>query len=108
MDYLTFLETVPERTRPAHGAGFLIQRHAGVSEAAVAAGVKGDFLISQAVVALAGEVHLTCRGRTGRCEKMQIAVNVDGHAAKLAGCEYMNTPSVLMARMCAAYRAVQS
>lgn len=55
MEYLlTFLKAIPEGTRPAHGAGFLIQRHAGVSEAAVAAGVKGDVLISQAVVAQAG------------------------------------------------------
>lgn len=71
---LTFLKAVPERTRPAHGAGFLIQRHARVSEAVVAAGVKGHVLVGQAVVALAGEVHLRRRGRTGRWKTMKFTI----------------------------------
>lgn len=74
---LTFLKAVSERTRPAHGAGFLIQRHAGVPEAVVTAGVKGDVLIGQAVVAHAGEVHLSCRGRTGRCGTMQFSQSTE-------------------------------
>lgn len=57
---LTFLEAVPEGARSAHGASLLVERHARVSQAVVAAGVKGDVLIGQAVVAQAGEVDLSC------------------------------------------------
>lgn len=57
---LTFLEAIPEGARSAHGASLLIKRHARVSQAVVTAGVKGDVLIGQAVVAHAGEVDLTC------------------------------------------------
>lgn len=56
---LTFLEAVPEGARSAHGASLLVQRHAGVPQPVVAAGVVGDVLIGQAVVAHPGEVHLS-------------------------------------------------
>lgn len=57
---LTFLETVPEGARPAHGASLLVQRHARVPQPVVAAGVEGGVLIGQAVVAQTGEVDLSC------------------------------------------------
>lgn len=64
---LTFLKAVPEGARAAHGASLLIKRHAGVSQSIVAAGVIGDILIGQAVVAQPSEVDLSCRGWAGCC-----------------------------------------
>lgn len=64
---LTLLEAVPEGARSAHGASLLVERHAGVPQSTVAAGVKGDVLIGQAVVAQTGEVDLSCGGWAGCC-----------------------------------------
>lgn len=63
---LTFLKAVPEGAWSAHGASLLVKRHAGVSQAVVAARVKGNVLIGQAVVAQTGEIDLSCWGRAGR------------------------------------------
>lgn len=52
--YHTFLEPVPEGSRPAHGAGLLIQRHAGVAQTGITMAVQRVDLIGQAVVAQAG------------------------------------------------------
>lgn len=82
---MNFLKAVSEGARSAHGASLLVKRHAGVSQTVVA-GVKGDFLIGQAVIAQTGEGDLSCRGGAG-CELSEVEAGAGGGGEAGAGGE---------------------
>lgn len=72
--FLTFLKPVPEGSRPAHGSGLLVQRHAGVAQTGITMAVQLVVLIGQAVVAQAGQVNLsTCCGAS--CKQHTMTLN---------------------------------